>query len=140
MSEWISLLRSKGIDREFEAQGFDFDSLFSSALRGGGTDHGGEAAEPYASYEWLVKKVLPFGTVINAVPPDEQMGALPWEEWYVREGKPHHHVLYLEAPRHYDEIFVAPAQDDIHPPRTLGKRWYVIEDPDMTPALLRSKR
>jgi len=132
MSDLVSRLRSMGLEKKFEALGLDFEALFAMPP---GTDR-----DPYEGYEWVVKKTGSFGTVINAVPPDERMGDLPWDEWFVLEGTRHHHVLYLEPPERYDEVFVAPEADDIHPPRTLGKRWYVIEDPDMTPALLRSRR
>ena len=35
---------------------------------------------------------------------------------------------------------LSPQRDEIHPPRTLGKNWYVIEEPDMSPVLLHSSR
>jgi hypothetical protein len=91
----------------------------------------------YKNYEWIVKSVPRFNKVINAVPPNEKMKELPWEEWFVLNSKIYHHVLYLKAPDQYDEIFNAPQIDDIHPVRTLGKIWYVIDDPDMSPVLLR---
>jgi hypothetical protein len=130
MADLISLLREQGIDEDFETLGLDFNSLFP-------TGRIAEKGNAYQEYEWLAKKVPRFGTVINAVPPDEQMEELPWEEWFFLEGVRHHHVLYRKQPAHYDEIFEAPEQDEIHPPRVLGKNWYVIEDPDMNPLLLR---
>jgi hypothetical protein len=142
MTDLISRLQSMGTDKDFAALGLDFASLFSGALRTADTasHRAADSHEPYEGYEWLTKKVPRFGTVINAVPPDERMKELPWEEWFVLEGELHHHVLYLGPPEHFDEIFAAPPADAIHPPRTFGKRWYVIEDPDMTPVLLRSER
>ncbi len=133
MIELTSMLREKGIDKDFESLGLDFTTLFAP-------QNIDEKSNPYGSYEWLVKNVPRFGTVINAVPPDGRMEELPWEEWYLLEGFRYHHVLYLKEPSRYDEIFEAPQRDEIHPPRTLGKNWYVIEEPDLSPVLLRSSR
>ncbi|MEE9306883.1 MAG: hypothetical protein V3V57_05065 [Spirochaetia bacterium] len=130
MADLISMLREQGIDEDFETLGLHFNSLFP-------TDRIAEKGNPYQSYEWLAKTVPRFGTVINAVPPEEQMKELPWEEWYTLEGVNHHHVLYLKEPATYDELFEAPDADEVHPPRTLGRNWYVIDDPDMSPVLLR---
>lgn len=130
MEDLIAYLKQKGVDRSFAELGLDLSSQFPENKREAAT-------ERYGQYEWLVKKVPTFGTVINALPPDDKLGELPWEEWYVLEGKNHHHVLYLKEPAAYDELFEAPDADDIHPPRTLGKNWYVVDDPDMSPVLLR---
>jgi hypothetical protein len=131
MNKIISFLQQKKIDEDFRSLGFDVAELFASQNRG-------KDDNPYEEYEWLVKKGIPrFGTIINAVPPDAMIDQLPWEEWFVLEGKQIHHVLYLKEPHQYDEIFDAPQQDDIHPPRTLGKKWFVIDDQDMSPVLLR---
>jgi len=91
----------------------------------------------YEGHEWLVKTIPRVGLIVNAVPPEAQFRSLPWEEWYKLEGRLHHHVLYLKEPPKYNEIFQAPDHDEVHPPRTLGKNWYVIEDSDMSPVLLR---
>lgn len=130
MADLISMLREQGIDEDFETLGHHFNSLFPP-------DRIAEKGNPYQSYEWLVKTVPRFGTIINAVPPDDKIDELPWEEWYILEGVQHHHVLYLKEPATYDELFEAPDADDVHPPRTLGKNWYVVDDPDMSPVLLR---
>jgi hypothetical protein len=114
------------LERAFAGLGLDFHALFPDAA-------------PYGGHEWLVKNVPRFGTIINAVPLDARIRRLPWEEWYVLEGRRHHHVLYMKKPPKYDEIFKAPDHDDVHPLRTLGKNWYVIDDPDMNPVLLRPR-
>jgi len=115
----------KSLQKAFARLGLRFRKLFP--------DTG-----PYEAHEWLVKTIPRVGLIINAVPPDAELGHLPWEEWYKLEGRLHHHVLYLEKPPKHDEIFQAPEHDDVHPPRTLGKSWYVIEDLDMSPVLLRA--
>jgi len=130
MEDLLTYLKEKGIDRSFSALGLDLFSLFPEK-------NCKAATERYGQHEWLVKTVPKFGTIINAVPPNDKIDELPWEEWYILEGVNHHHVLYLKEPATYDELFEAPDADDIHPPRTLGKNWYVIDDPDMSPVLLR---
>jgi len=115
---------TQALEQAFNRIGLDFRALFP-------------AVGPYEAHEWLVKSVPRYGTVINAVPPEDRIRSLPWEEWYRLEGRLHHHVLYLEKPPKHDEIFQAPEHDDIHPPRTLGRSWYVIDDLDMSPVLLR---
>ncbi len=133
MIDLISYLRKRKIHRAFSALNLSFDALFPEKDRDRLTDL-------YGNYEWIVNDVPRFGTIINGVPPDESMPELPWEEWYVLDGVAHHHVLYLKRPPHYDEIFKAPEHDDVHPPRTLGKSWYVVDDPDMNPVLLRNNK
>ncbi len=133
MNEIISLLQAEGIDKECTALGFDIREVFTFQ---DGTDEPAER-NPYKGYEWVVRKNVPkIGTIINAVPPDEKMNELPWEEWFVLNGEKIHHVLYLKQLLHYDEIFEAHHQDGIHPDRTIGKRWYVLYDTNMQAALL----
>jgi hypothetical protein len=130
MEDILGFLTESGIDRHFASLGLDFTRLFPPKKKR-------RVQSAYGDYQWLVKTVERFGTVINAVPPDDKIDVLPWEEWFVLDGKLTHHVLYLAEPDSYDEIFDAPDDDDVHPRRTLGKTWYVIDDGDMGPVLLR---
>jgi hypothetical protein len=132
MEDLVTYLKSRKIDRAFAGLGLDFERLFPGKT-------GKAGANPYDRYEWIVNTVPRFNTVINAVPPDDRLGDLAWEEWYMAGGKVHHHVLFLSEPQRWDEIFDAPEIDEIHPPRTLGKRWYVLDDSDMSPTLLRER-
>lgn len=138
MDELIKELKGKGVDRAFEEIGIDITRILPSATPG--KVFSGEI-NPYGEYQWLVRREVPrLGTVVNAVPPDERLEELPWEEWFRLEERVRHHVLYFREPAYYDDIFEAPGRDDIHPPRTLGKRWYVVDDPDMSLVLLRAQR
>ena len=123
-------LKRKNIDKSFQKLGLQFEELFPDRLSA-------KIDKNYEQHQWVVRDIPRFNTVINAVPPDEKLHELPWEEWYIFEGSVHHHVLYTKEPAQYDEIFDAPIHDDIHPPRTLGKKWYVIDDKNMSPVLLR---
>lgn len=130
MEDLYTLFRKKNIEKAFQDVGLNLKTLFPEKTNQ-------KASELYGNHEWVVKKVPQFGTIINAVPPNEKIGNNPWEEWYMQDKIIHHHVLYLEKPASYDEVFIAPDYDDIHPSRTLGKKWYVIDDKDMSPVLLR---
>ena len=123
-------LQRQNVDMSFGKLGLDFEELFPDSLLG-------SIDRNYGKHQWIVRDVPRFNTVINAVPPDETLHELPWEEWFMLDGTLHHHVLYTKEPDHYDEIFDAPEHDDVHPPRTFGKKWYVIEDENMNPVLLR---
>ena len=126
MNNLPGAFNDENIAEAFQDLGLDFERLFPE-----------DTNKIYENYEWTVKTIPRFNKIINAVPPDKNIKSLPWEEWYMLEKKIHHHVLYLKEPVHYDEIYNAPQIDDIHPIRTLGKIWYVIDDPDMSPVLLR---
>ena len=130
MANLISILKKNKIDQAFDRLGLEFENIFHP-------DKLAEETNPYQDYEWLVKQPPGFEVIINAVPPDDLMPDMPWEEWYIQDKALFHHILYLEEPPAYDEIFQAPDYDDIHPPRTLGKKWYVIDDQEMSPLLLR---
>lgn len=130
MNELIEILKEKKVDEAFSVIGLSFDEYFPNKVADKETN-------PYKDHEWIVKVVPVFGHVVNAVPIDEKMAELFWEEWFTKDGTIYHHILYLQEPAHYDEIFEAPEYDDIHPERVLGKKWYVIDDKDVSPVLLR---
>lgn len=91
----------------------------------------------YSGWKWTVRKCDEFPIIINAIPPVEEMEKYFWEEWYMQDKKVHHHILYLIEPDSYDQIFEAPQTDDIHPPEIMSKKWYVLEDQDMSLFLTR---
>ncbi|MBD3308353.1 hypothetical protein GF339_18090 [candidate division KSB3 bacterium] len=130
MHALLTILKEKQVDKAFDVIGIDFDACFTQKL-------GENDPNPYQDHEWVVKVVPVFGHVVNAVPRAEKLQELFWEEWFTKDGIIYHHILYLQQPEHYDEIFEAPDHDDIHPERTLGKTWYVIDDQDVSPVLLR---
>jgi len=94
------------------------------------------ARNPYRHHRWLVKRT-PDKLIVNAIPEEVDQDHLFWEEWYAEGGRVHHHVLSRWPPARYDAIFQAPPSDDEHPPLSFGKRWYVIDDPDMRAWLMR---
>ena len=53
------------------------------------TDH------PYRMYRWSVSYAETGGPLIQALPPEEEMGWMPWEEWLALEGKPVRRAMVL---------------------------------------------
>ncbi len=95
-----------------------------------------DIGNPYTDHEWVLKENDDF-IIINAIPPLEKQNRLFWEEWFLHKGEIYHHVLTLWRPSRYDEIFECPDRDEIHPELSFGKTWYVQDEKDMTPMLLR---
>ncbi|MBI9108946.1 MAG: hypothetical protein JEZ04_19540 [Spirochaetales bacterium] len=127
MIKLTQYLASLGADNYFDEMKLSINELFLS-----------DSIEinPYREHNWELRKAGGF-TVVNAIPDADKQDRLFWEEWYVKDDEVHHHILSLYKPAKYDEVFVCPAKDDIHPALSFGKTWYVIEDPDMKPLLLR---
>jgi hypothetical protein len=127
MKKLTQYLASIGADNYFNEMNLSFNELFlSDEIQ----------INPYSSHNWELHKSGGF-TVVNAVPDENMQDKLFWEEWYIGNDEVHHHILTLYKPAHYDEVFVCPVEDDIHPTLSFGKVWYVVEDTDMKPLLLR---
>jgi hypothetical protein len=133
MGNLIRTLKNCGVDKAFPLLQLDFSDLFEKRLTSGN-------ARAYDQHEWVVRDVPVLGFVVNAVPRKNFLEELFWEEWFRRDGTTHHHLLTLKRPPRYDDVFVAPEHDDIHPEASFGRTWYVVEDPDMCPVLLRGRQ
>ncbi len=120
------VLREQGVHAAFAEMGLDYTALFGTSLGG----------DPYRHHRWVVKRTAT-KTIVNAIPEERDQDHLFWEEWYTDGGKAHHHVLSLWEPAQFAAVFQAPVRDDEHPPLSFGKRWFVIDDPNMRPWLLR---
>ena len=132
MANLITTLRARGVEKAFPLLQLDFFELIERLLTRGN-------ARAYSHHEWVVRNVHPLGCIVNAVPRREMLEELLWEEWFRKDGKTRHHILSLKRPSRFDEVYVAPEHDDIHPEGTFGRTWYVVDDPDMTPMLLRGR-
>jgi len=128
MNSLIEILKEEGIDTACREIGIDFDKIFRNNL----------TINPYQEHKWYANN-HPEVIVFSAVPVEDKQDRLFWEEWFRMRDEyvSYHHTLTLWRPKTYDEIYEAPAKDDIHPEKTFSKKWYVVNDPDMTPWLLR---
>ncbi len=127
MKKLIDYLKDKGAQEFFNSMSLDIDELFEAD---------GIDSNPYREFNWELRKNDSF-IIVNAIPDENIQDRLFWEEWYIHNGEVHHHILSLWRPKDFDEIFVCPESDDIHPALSFGKKWYVVEDPEMKPMLLR---
>ena len=127
MKKLTQYLASIGADNYYSEMNLSINELFLSD---------NIQINPYSEHNWELRKNDEI-TVVNAIPDSDKQNRLFWEEWYIYQNEVHHHILTLWKPRSYDEIFECPESDDIHPELSFGKRWYVVDDPDMKPMLLR---
>jgi len=130
MANLIDTLKARGVDTALSHLRLDLVELVQKRLTRGTT-------HAYDHHDWEVHEDPQRGRVVSAVPRKAKIEELPWEEWLAKDGKAHHRILTLKRPSRYDDVFVAPDQDDTRPSAVLGRTWYVVNDPDLSPLLLR---
>ncbi len=81
------VLRHAGIWEAAPEIGLDADKVFLPLAKR--TDH------PYRMYRWSVSYAETGGPLIQALPPEEEMGWMPWEEWLKLDGKPVRRAMAL---------------------------------------------
>ena len=132
MSNYEQNLRQAGLDVFFDKLGWNFTEIMLKPA---------EAAEdPYAGYRWLLLEnrhpAMAHGQVAFALPPAEKWDVLPWEEWFILDGKNYHQVFYRDPVGKCNAAWTAPDVDDQHPDQILGKAWNYYIDENLSPALL----
>ena len=132
VAEFREKLVKARVNIECSSLQVDFEGTFLKGLRGRGNN-------PYAEYNWEVKphSAVAKGNVIHGIPPVSKAEKLPWEEWFLWEGKPRHHVLYTVKKSQDDTEFTGAPDDKDHPKAVLGRKWYYVNDPDLSPVLFR---
>ena len=119
------VMPEREVQSAFTDMGLDPAQLFQTELK----------ENPYRDHHWEVKRT-PTKITVNAIPSEEDLDHLFWEEWHTRDGQVHHQILTRWQPIRYDGIFHAPPRDEEHPQATAAKRWFVVDDDDMRPVLL----
>ena len=119
-----------GVDKACEKLGFDFEDIFLKDMN--------FMEDRYKGYKWYVLPHSKVEVAIHAVPPISKSGILPWEEWFVLEGKKIHNILYTARKEKYDGIFEGSLDDKDHPKEVLGKKWYYYFDSNFTPLLFQN--
>ncbi|GAA5509176.1 GH116 family glycosyl-hydrolase [Novipirellula caenicola] len=114
--EILPILRKAGVPEACEELGINFSDTFG---RLNATPN-----HPYRLYRWSVSQGENGDPVINALPPEEEMGWTPWEWWTIENGKP----VHLEK-----------VQFPVKEPIQRGiVRWYTLDSSDdLTPRFLR---
>ena len=125
-------LRNAGLDVFFEKLGWSFEELMLAPAD--------KAVDCYEGYRWMLldnrAPIIAHGKVAFAIPPVEKADVLPWEEWFIMNGKAYHQVFYLYAHPKCNAQWTAPDEDDQHPEQILGQTWNYYVDEDLRPALL----
>ena len=83
----LQLLVKAGVPEASRGIGIDFEQTFEPLAR--------EKQHPYGRYRWSVSYAATGGPVIQALPPEEEMGWTPWEEWFSLDGKPVRRAMIL---------------------------------------------
>jgi hypothetical protein len=83
----LSVLREAGVPEGAREIGVDFERVFAPLTA--------ETGHPYRLYRWSVSYAATGGPLIQALPPEEEMGWTPWEEWCMLEGKPLRRAMVL---------------------------------------------
>jgi len=125
--DFIAMLKKKNIDEAFEKMGFDFMDIFSKADE--------DKVEWYKDYTWYVWPHSLVGQAVHAVPPLSKSETLPWEEWFILEGKKIHNILFTEKKEKFEGEFEGKLDDKDHPKEVLGMKWYYFFDTDFEPYL-----
>lgn len=112
--------------------GIDFDAVFTTPLEACIA-----SVDPYADHRWRVMphSLVPTG-VLHCYPIDASRESAIWEEWFLWEDGPRHHVLQRRSPDSPDGTFSGQAGDRDHPAEVLGFSWFFVNDPVHTPRLL----
>lgn len=95
-TDFAQVLRQAGVWEVAGEIGLDADKIFLPLAER--TDH------PYRSYRWSVSYAETGGPLIQALPPEEETGWMPWEEWLALDGKPVRRAMVLypfrDMPQH----------------------------------------
>lgn len=133
MSDYEQKLRQAGIDVLFQKLGWSFEEIMVKPAENVKDD-------PYAEYRFLILRnhhpAMANGQVAFALPPAEKIKELPWEEWFILDGKEYHQVFYWNKVGKCDLEWTAPDKDEQHPDQILGIKWNYYIDSNKVPALL----
>ena len=110
-TDFESVLRRAGIWEVADAIGLDADQVFLPLVK--------RADHPYRMYRWSVSYAQTSAPLIQAMPPEEEMGWMPWEEWLALDGKPIRRAMAL-----------FPIREMI---RQVPRWWCLEQSADLTP-------
>ena len=86
-TDLLQVLKDAGVPEASQALGINFGETFGSL--------DGKSHHIYLRYRWSVSYSVTGSPLIQALPPEEEMGWLPWEEWYSLNGKPVRRAMVL---------------------------------------------
>lgn len=119
-----------GVDEAFSKMGFNFEEIFFKNIN--------FSKNRYKDYKWYVWPHSKVGIAVHAVPSISKSDILPWEEWFVLEGKKIHNILYTKKQEKCDGEFEGLLEDKDHPKEVLGKKWFYFFDSKFNPLLFQN--
>jgi len=120
-----NMLIESGVEEACKKMNFDFEDIFLKASK--------EKINRYKDYTWYVRPHSMVEQAIHAIPLLSKSDTLPWEEWFVLEGKKIHNILFTEKKDKFEGEFEGKLDDKDHPKEVLGKKWYYFFDTDFEP-------
>lgn len=85
--DFAKVLDRAGIREAAREIGMNADEVFGPLVE--------RSNHPYRSYRWSVSYAETGGPLIQALPPEEEMGWTPWEEWLALDGQPLRRAMVL---------------------------------------------
>ena len=95
-----------------------------------------EVSKLYSKHEWIVLQNSQVGSVINAVPDISIADSVPWEEWFLKGGSIHHHILFKKKHSKSNMTWKGSLEDNEHPKQVLGILWHVYNEKNINPYLI----
>jgi hypothetical protein len=83
----LRILQEAGIPEAAKEIGIDYHQVFATLTA--------NKQHPYSLYRWSVSHDAAGGPLIQALPPEEEMGWTPWEEWFRLGNKPVRRAMVL---------------------------------------------
>lgn len=94
-------------------------------------------SEKYSNFNWYLLPHHRVEYVLYSVPPKKDLEILPWESWYIDEGKETHHVHFGTKKNEDDFDWIQKEWTPERPDEVIGKTWYWYADSDITPVLIK---
>jgi hypothetical protein len=96
-----------------------------------------ECEDKYKDFNWCLIPHHRVKIVLYSVPVKDKLETLPWQSWYLDNGKETHHIHYSEKKHDSDFSWIQNEPTDERPQEVIGRLWYWYDDPDMKPVLLK---
>jgi hypothetical protein len=124
-TNWLAI----GVPKFLAGIGIDFDKYFIGAI-----DLTTLKSDPYEDAYWEIfpHSQIPSG-VLNCYPKRVEAGGVDWEEWFLLDGEPHHHILSNKKFDGAKGIWVPQPGDADHPVAILDFSWHYQISEDMRP-------
>ncbi|MFZ9657971.1 MAG: hypothetical protein ACO29Z_04710 [Crocinitomicaceae bacterium] len=127
LNQW----ESANLEAFCKSLNISFQEVFLTPLRNSASD-----ANPFEGlvFEWMAHSQVPLG-LLHLYPVTSPSNRVTWEEWFIKDGELHHHVL--RNYEHQDATDQWFGDDSDHPSQVCNIQWYYKNDSDLRPVALR---